>query len=316
MEYRTLGRTGLEASVLGIGGGGLSRLGQSTGYDSAHSVAIVRQAIEHGVNLIDTSEVYGTEPIVGEAIGGFERDRIIISTKKTPRDDNGVIGATRLIEGLEASLERLRTDRIDIYHLHGVRADDYERVRDELVPTLERLRSDGKIAAIGITEAFNSDPAHRMLESAVADDCWEVMMVGFNILNQSARSRVLATAREKGIGILDMFAVRNDLHQPEKLKETVAKLIERGEVDGRKIDRDDPLGFLLRPDDPHAAVSLPDAAYRFCRDEPGIDVVLCGTSSPEHLRDNVASIERPPLPDSDRSKLIELFGSVDSVSGQ
>ncbi len=316
MEYRTLGRTGLQASVLGIGGGGLSRLGQSTGYDSAHSVAIVRQAIEHGVNLIDSSEVYGTEPIVGEAIGGFERDRIIISTKKTPRDDNGVIGATRLIEGLEASLERLQTERVDIYHLHGVRTDDYEQVRDELVPTLERLRSDGKIAALGITEPFNSDPAHRMLELAVADDCWEVMMVGFNILNQSARTRVLAAAREKGIGILDMFAVRNDLHQPEKLKETVAKLIERGEVDARKIDRDDPLGFLLRPDDPQAAVSLPDAAYRFCRDEPGIDVVLCGTSSPEHLRENVASIERPPLADSDRSKLVELFGSVDSVSGQ
>ena len=65
-----------------------------------------------------------------------------------------------------------------------------------------------------------------------------------------------------------------------------------------------------------AAESLPDAAYRFCRAEPGIHVVLSGTGNQQHLEANVASILRPPLPDDVRARLIELFARVDSVSGQ
>jgi aryl-alcohol dehydrogenase-like predicted oxidoreductase len=91
----------------------------------------------------------------------------------------------------------------------------------------------------------------------------------------------------------------------------VVELTEQGLLDG-DLDADEPLGFLVHDG---GGVSVVDAAYRFCRDEPGIDVVLTGTGNVEHLKENIASLERPPLPDSDTARLKQIFARVDSVSG-
>jgi aryl-alcohol dehydrogenase-like predicted oxidoreductase len=195
--------------------------------------------------------------------------------------------------------------------LHGVRAEQYDRAVAELVPELLRQREAGKIRFLGITEAFGADTSHEMLGRAVRDDYWDVVMVGFNILNQSARARVLEETRRRGTGVLCMFAVRDALSRPEKLRETIDELLRQGRLDPAALDRDDPLGFVLS-----AARSMPDAAYRFCRAEPGIHVVLSGTGKVEHLEANVDSILQPPLPEEVRARLVELFAGVDSVSGQ
>lgn len=310
MERRILGRTGLEVTVMGFGCGGFSRAGQGTGKSEAESVAIVRQALEAGINFIDTAEAYRTEAIVGQAIRGFKRDELVISTKKstgkpiTPED---------VRESLEASLKRLGTSYVDIYHLHGVRAEDYPYLLADIVPELQKLRDQGKIRYLGITEAWNSDRDHQMLRLAVQDDVWDVMMVGFNLLNQSARDTVFRQTIKKDIGVLVMFAVRSALSRPEKLDEVIAELIERGQLDPDDINRDDPLGFLIHEG---GALSLPDAAYRFARAEPGAHVILSGTGNPEHLRENVASFYRPPLPQADSQRLLSIFRNVDSVTGQ
>jgi aryl-alcohol dehydrogenase-like predicted oxidoreductase len=81
-----------------------------------------------------------------------------------------------------------------------------------------------------------------------------------------------------------MFAVREALSRPDELKQVVSQLIERGEVEAGAVDAADPLGFL---GDGKAVV---EAAYRFCRHEPGATVVLTGTGDPEHLKANVAAI--------------------------
>ena len=313
MDYVTLGRTGLQASVLGLGGGGHSRLGQRTGATAAESVAIVRRAIELGVNLIDTAEAYGTEAFVGEAIRGLGREGIILSTKKSVTDNGRMVSAAELTRGLEASLARLQTDYVDIYHLHGVRADQYDYALTELVPALLALRDGGKIRFLGITEAFAADTQHVMLARAARDDIWDVVMVGFNILNQSARDRVLAETMRRNTGVLCMFAVRDALSRREKLRQTIAELVQQGLIDRDAVDLQDPLGFLARAED---VPGLPDAAYRFCRAEPGIHVVLSGTGNLRHLEENIASILRPPLPPDIRRRLIDLFARVDTVSGQ
>ena len=82
MDYKTLGRTGLKVSTMGLGSGGSSRVGQRTGKTEAESVAIVRQALNSGINIIDTAEAYHTEEIVGKAIKDIDRDSIVLSTKK------------------------------------------------------------------------------------------------------------------------------------------------------------------------------------------------------------------------------------------
>jgi L-galactose dehydrogenase len=311
MDSITLGRTGLSISVLGLGGGGHSRLGQQTGATEEESTRLVRRALALGVTFIDTAEAYGTEAIVGRALGEARRESIVLSTKKSLSHEGRLITGVELADGLDASLRRLQTDYVDIYHLHGVRAHQYDHAVGELVPALLRLRDAGKIRFLGITEAFGADTGHQMLTRAVQDHYWDVVMVGFNILNQSARERVLAETRRRGTGVLCMFAVRDALSRPEKLRETIDDLIRQGLVDPTGLDRENPLGFVRA-----AAESLPDAAYRFCRAEPGIHAVLSGTGNIAHLEANIASIVRPPLPQDIRARLIDLFARVDTVSGQ
>jgi aryl-alcohol dehydrogenase-like predicted oxidoreductase len=295
---------------MGIGAGGPSRVGQRYGRTAAESAAVVREALGSGVNFVDTAESYRTEEIVGQAIAGFDRDALVLSTKKSVRPDTT---GEDVVESLEASLSRLGTDYVDIYHLHGILPEQYDGLGAEIIPSLQSLRDQGKVRYLGITERFNSDTRHTMLQRALQDDVWDVMMVGFNLLNQSARERVFAQAIEKDVGILIMFAVRLALSRPERLAEVVQALIEQGHVDAGDICDQDPLGFLIHEG---GAVSVPDAAYRFCRDEPGTHVVLSGTGNPNHLRANLASLVRPPLPPEDVQRLRHIFRRVDSVSGQ
>src|SRR6185369_1618812 len=115
MEYTTLGRTGLKVSVAGFGCGGFSRLGLGTGKSEAEAVAIVREAFDLGVNLLDTAASYGTEKIVGAAINSVPRDQIVICTKAPFSLGDGPEAATRVVAGLDNSLRMLGTDYIDVY---------------------------------------------------------------------------------------------------------------------------------------------------------------------------------------------------------
>jgi hypothetical protein len=109
-----------------------------------------------------------------------------------------------------------------------------------------------------------------------------------------------------------MFAVRLALSRAERLAEVMQELIAQGRVDPTSIDQNDPLGFLVHQD---GAVNLVDAAYRFCRYEPGTHVILSGTGKRDHLRSNIESFTRPPLPPEDLLKLKKIFQQVDTVSG-
>jgi aryl-alcohol dehydrogenase-like predicted oxidoreductase len=183
---------------MGLGCGGHSRLGLATGGDEANAIAVVRRALELGVNFVDTAEAYGTEAVVGKALKeAAARESVVLSTKVGPRGKEGLRSASELTERVEGCLGRLGTEYVDVLHLHGVRADDYDYCVTELVPVLRDLRTAGKVRFLGITEAFGPDPQHRMLVRAVQDDCWDVMMVGFNVLNQSARERVFAATQAK-----------------------------------------------------------------------------------------------------------------------
>jgi len=310
MEYTILGRTGLKVSVMGLGCGGPSSIGLRTGKSQEESIEIVKYAVNSGINFIDTAEVYRTEKIVGKAIKDFDRESLILSTKKSTWSN---IKPKDVIKSIERSLNNLNTDYIDIYHLHGVILEDYDYLIAEVVPILYELRDEGKIRFIGITERFNPDPQHNMLQRALEDDIWDVMMVGFNILNQSARERVFKKALEKNIGILIMFAVRLALSRPERLKQCIDELIKNQQINPADVDKTNPLGFLIHKG---GAKNLVDAAYRFCRSEEEPHVILSGTGILEHLKENFKSFSRPPLPQEDITKLKKIFRNVDSISGQ
>jgi len=312
MERVKLGKTGLSVSAMGLGCGGLSRLGQSQGADEPASIAVVRKAVDLGINLFDTAELYATEEILGKALEGIPRESVVISTKKTAHDGKAAVTPENLRAGVEAALTRLRTGFIDIFHLHAVLPDQYPHARENLVPVLLKLQGEGKIRFLGITEAFGTDRGHAMLEKALPDDCWDAVMVGFNILNQSARQRVLPATREKGVGTLAMFAVRKALGNPENFRAAIQELVVSGLVEPGILDAGNPAGKLLAES---GASSLPEMAYRFCRYEPGLDVVLSGTGNPAHLEDNFHFLSAPPLPGNTTKLLRTIFEKVDSISG-
>jgi aryl-alcohol dehydrogenase-like predicted oxidoreductase len=313
VQYTTLGRTGLKVSVAGLGCGGPSRLGLRKDAQSANSaVALVRQAIDLGVNFLDTAQSYGTEPIVGKAITGIPRHELVISTKKTLPPCDHQEPENEVQRGLEQSLKLLGTDYIDVYHLHGVEPGDYDFAKNRLIPAMLKLRDQGKIRFIGVTEGFVPDPSHQMLRQSLKENLWDVVMVGFNLLNPSARKAVFPLTGEKRVGVLNMFAVRRALSQPERLKGIVSDLMAKGVLRRDAVNPDNPLDFVLQEG---GAATLPEAAYRFCRHQAGVDVVLTGTGNPAHLKSNVESIMKPPLPEMVLCKLEEIFGGIDYLTG-
>lgn len=317
MERVRLGRTGLAVGAAGLGCGGRSRLGRRNGKSRADRVALVQFALDQGINLIDTAAAYGTEKIVGAAIVG-RRDSVVLSTKLAITAPAGLLRRSRLISGeqltrdLEGSLRRLRCDYVDILHLHAVLPDQYDYCVKELVPALLRLRDQGKVRYLGLTERFRLDPQHRMLGRALADDCWDVIMVGFNLINPSARERVFARTREHGVGTLVMYAVRRALSDPTALTKLLEDLGTRGLIDSQEMGPKRLIDLLTGEG---GADGLVDGAYRFCRREPGVDVVLTGTGSREHLHQNVRSLNAGPLAPECLEMLRVHFGAVDSVSG-
>ncbi|HYZ21374.1 MAG TPA: aldo/keto reductase [Rhodopila sp.] len=305
MQYTILGRTGLRVSVAGLGCGGFSRLGLGTGSSPEHAVGIIRQALDLGVNLIDTAAAYGTEDVVGTALRHVPRDSVVVCTKASRP-----FTATAVVESLNASLKRLNLDYVDVFQLHAIPPSAYDQVRQEIVPVLLQERQRGKFRFLGITETAPNDPDQHMLNRATQDGVWDTVMLAFHMMHQPARSQVFPHTLANRIGTLLMFVVRGIFARPAQLAATLRELAAAGQIDPALAATDNPLGFLLHPG---GATSLTDAAYRYARHEPGADVILFGTGNPDHLRTNIESILKPPLPDADRQRLQDLFSHLRGV---
>lgn len=157
MQKRTLGRSGLEVSALGLGCMGLS-FGYGPATDTRQAVELIRAAVERGVTFFDTAEVYGpylNEEVVGEALQPF-RDRVVIATKFgfTFGDDNKqqILNSRpeHIREAVEGSLRRLKTDVIDLLYQHRV---DPEVPIEDVAGTVKDLIAEGKVKHFGLSEA-------------------------------------------------------------------------------------------------------------------------------------------------------------------
>jgi aryl-alcohol dehydrogenase-like predicted oxidoreductase len=308
MEYRPLGKTGLTVSVAGLGCGGNSRLGLGRGASFDECVAVVRTAVDLGVNFLDTAEAYGTEEIVGAATRSYDRDKLVISTKAIFRaaDDT----AETVTRRVEASLRRLGLDCVDVFHFHAVHPAAYEHHRDVLAPALVKLKEQGKVRHVGITETSPNDPEQKMLSRAIREAPWEVTMLAYSLMNQGARRQIFPETQRRGIGTLLMFVVRNLFSNAAYRRDIFARLVEQGELDASILSGGDPLGFLVGEG---GAESITDAAYRYARHEQGVDVVLFGTGNKAHVKDNVDSILRPPLAPPIIERLHGSFGHLRGV---
>ena len=123
MQYTTLGRTGLKVSVAGLGAGGGSQLGLDRGRSDKDAIALIRLALDLGINVIDTAETYLTLDLIGQALQGVDRSSFVLSAKHhlSPyRDPKNLYPAAKIVEGLDNLLRKLRTDYVDVFHLHAL----------------------------------------------------------------------------------------------------------------------------------------------------------------------------------------------------
>jgi aryl-alcohol dehydrogenase-like predicted oxidoreductase len=310
MQYTTLGNTGLEVSVAGLGTGGFSRLGLKAGKSEDEAARLILDAVDLGINFIDTAPAYDTEGVVGRALKSLPREAVVVATKAFSARGGELLPPERVIASLDNSLRLMGTDYVDVFNLHAVMTPGYQHALETIGPVLLEQKRKGKIRHIGLTENPIEDFTNEMLARAANDPIWEVFMVGFHMMHQGARRNVFPLTQRKGIGTLLMFAVRRIFADPPRVAREMRDLAAKGLVEKWLGETEDPLGFLVHDG---GAANMLEAAYRYARHEPGVDVVLFGTGDAAHLRTNVASLLKPPLPDADRAKLAHLFGHLTGI---
>ena len=310
MEYRTLGRTGLEVSLASFGTGGPSQFGQNKGLEQQQQTALVRRCLDLGVNLFDTHEGYGdSERILGEALHGVPRDSYHIVTKWSYHSGGGVgRDAAAFARSVERSLRRLDTDYVDVMMIHGILAAEYDEVVERFMPTLERLQAQGKVRFKGFSTRYIADPAQEILPVALRanPELWDVVMLKYGILNQIVAKEALPLAMEHDVGVLNMASVRIKLPVPALLEDLITEWKDKEYIGRDSVPAQDPLGWLVH-DDVDSVVS---AAYKFAADHPAVHSVITGTSSIAHLEANIAALEEPRLPVGDAARLKYLFGDI------
>jgi len=304
LQYRKLGNTGVDVSLLSYGTGGPSKFGQSTGLDDAGRAALITRALELGVNLFDTAEAYGeAEAMLGRAIKGHARDSYLIATKWSYKVDDGLVtDPEEITRSLEQSLERLETDYIDIFQIHGVMPEDIDHIAENYIPTMQRLKDQGKTRFIGITEMLTQDPKHTAMAISMErhPDVWDSVMLKYGIMNQWAAKDSLPLAASTSTGILNMAPVRLTLTRPEKLNE---RMTEWGESEGgNTLD-------WLSGGTPSALIRK---GYQFASEPEAVTTVISGTSSIAHLEQNVAALDGT-LSDEESEKLVTAYSDSASI---
>jgi aryl-alcohol dehydrogenase-like predicted oxidoreductase len=202
MQKRKLGRSNLEVSALGLGCMGLS-FGYGPAVDKKQGIELIRSAVERGVTFFDTAEIYGpftNEELVGEALAPF-RDQIVIATKfgfdidPTTREQRGVNSQPEHIkEVAEASLKRLKTDRIDLLYQHRV---DPDVPIEDVAGAVKDLIREGKVKHFGLSEA-----GVRTIRRAHAVQSVTALQSEYSLWWREPDKQVLPVCEELGIGFV------------------------------------------------------------------------------------------------------------------
>ena len=254
MIYRTLGRTGLKVSLLGMGTGGHDPLGVNSARPESEMVALLHRAFDLGIRLFDTSPGYGSghsEHLLGRALGSLPRDQLVVTTKialagSMPNGQVSIMKPPEVAPAVEDSLRRLNMDYVDVMLIAVAdQPEHFDMVIEELIPELEKVKRQGKIRFLGSSEQTVTDGAHLWLQRILPTDRIDVAMVGHNMINQSARHSVFPLCKEKNIGVINVFTVRNLFCNPPRLKEVLSDLKQRKILGQDAIPDDDPLGWLL-----------------------------------------------------------------------
>ena len=286
MREHPLGRSGLSVSAVGLGCNNFGRR-----LDRAGTRAVIDAALDVGVTFLDTADIYGTdsasERLIGDVLEG-RRDRVVLATKfgMPLGDDTGEPRGSRAYarRALEASLERLRTDRIDLYYYHE---PDGVTPIAETLGALAELADEGKIRAYGVS---NLDAAQLREAAAFGDSRLAALQNEYSLLDRGAEEELLPLCREHGIGFVPYFPLAHG-RLTGKFRRGEAppantRVAQRGEqLDDEIFDRLDALEAFAG----ERGHSLLELAISGLASRPGVASVIAGAMTPEQVRANAAA---------------------------
>jgi L-galactose dehydrogenase/L-glyceraldehyde 3-phosphate reductase len=323
MEMRVFGRSGLRLSVLGFGCGAVG--GLMVRGDPADQERAIARALDVGVNYFDTAWQYGegeSEKNLGRTLRNLKPANAVVGTKvRLPPADVGRIGDA-IAASLDASLARLRLDRVDIFHFHngitetgGGPALSVEQVLGEVVPAFARARQQGKIRFLGLTGVGDTSALHKVIDAGVFDSA----QVVYNMLNPSAAvalpanypaqdyGRLFERTQAAGVGVVGIRVLAGGALSGSAERHPIAS------------PAPDPIGSALRYEADIArarrllplvtegfAASLTEAATRFAISQPAIGTILVGVATPQEFEDALAAVRKGPLPREALDRLTAL----------
>ncbi len=270
LERRKFGATDLTVTVLGFGGAeiGYQQVEQST------VDRLINSALDAGLNVIDTAECYaGSEEAIGKAVASRRKDYHLFT--KVGHMEQGDAGwtAASIEKSIERSLERLRTDHVDLVQLHSCGREILEK--GECIAALEKAKKAGKTRYIG----YSGDSAAALY--AVECGRFDALQTSVNIADQECIELTLPKARAKSMGVIAKRPIANAVwrHDEEPKDGYVVDYWKRL----RKLNYDFTRGDARASSGPEGAAGI---ALRFTLAVPGVDVAIVGTTKPERWKQN------------------------------
>ncbi len=311
MQYRLLGKTGMNVSEIGFGAWGIG--GGWGERDDSQATAALERAIERGVNLIDTALAYGeghSERLVGEVVRSSGQE-VYVATKVPPK--NRIWPAQKgtsfrdafpkdyVLESTQKSLEHLGLDRIDVQQFHVW--DDAWAAEDEWLETVHELKSSGLVRAFGIS--INDHEPDNVL-AALGTGLVDTVQVIYNIFEQRPEENLFPACERLGVGVLvrvplDEGGLTGAITPDTELEpgDWRAETYFAGDRKRQVYERAQALEFLL-----HDGVNtLAEAALRFTLSHPAVSTVIPGMRSPGRVDANTALSDGRGLPQADLARL-------------
>lgn len=289
----TLGRTDLQILPLGLGANAVGGHNLFPGLNDETGRSIVRSALEHGINFIDTAYIYGpgrSEELIGEVLkerGG--RDKLVLATKGAHVVEGDKVTINNnpafLRQSVEDSLKRLQTDYIDLYYIHF---PDEHTPKDEAVGELKKLKDEGKIRAIGV-----SNFSIEQLREANKDGYVDVLQSHYNLLHRDAEKYLLPYTQEHGISFIPYFPLASGLlggkyKQGDTFSDIRAKdPLFQGENFAKNLQKVEQARQLAEA----KGVEVAHLVLAWYLTVPSIDALIPGAKRPEQIVSNLETLK-------------------------
>ncbi|MGG3681717.1 aldo/keto reductase [Aeribacillus sp. FSL K6-3256] len=288
-----LGKTDIYVNPIGLGTNAVGGHNIFPNLDDETGKEIVRTALDHGINFLDTAFYYGperSEEIIGEVVKEFgRRDEVVIATKGAHKFVDGKVVLDNspdfLRESVEGSLKRLKTDYIDLYYIHF---PDETTPKDEAVGELKKLKDEGKIRAIGV-----SNFSLEQLKEANKDGYVDVIQSEYNLFKRQAEKDLLPYTAENGISFIPYFPLASGLlsgkySKDEKFNDSRAQNpLFLGEAFARNLEKVE----QLRPIAEAKNAEIAHVVLAWYLTVDSIDAIIPGAKKPEQVLDNLKTLD-------------------------